>query len=46
MARSIRRAGFSVTACAHRRKEPLERLVSSDGVIAAADPAAVAAASD
>ncbi|MBV8155038.1 MAG: NAD(P)-dependent oxidoreductase [Candidatus Eremiobacteraeota bacterium] len=45
MARSIRRAGFSVTACAHRRKEPLERL-AAEGVNAVADPAEAAAASD
>jgi len=46
MARSLRRGGFSVTGCAHRRREALDRLVSQDGVVAAADPAAVAAASD
>jgi 2-hydroxy-3-oxopropionate reductase len=45
MARSLTRAGFSVTASAYRRHEALERLVA-DGVIEAADPAAVAAASD
>lgn len=45
MARSLRRAGFSVTACAYRRREALERL-TADGVAEAADPAAVAAASD
>lgn len=45
MARALRRAGFEVTACAHRRREPLERL-RADGVDEAADPAAVARASD
>ena len=45
MARSLRRNGFTVAACAHRRREPLDRLVS-DGVVAQADPAAVAANSD
>jgi 3-hydroxyisobutyrate dehydrogenase-like beta-hydroxyacid dehydrogenase len=45
MARSLRRAGFTVTASAHRRREPLDRL-RGDGVVAAADPAEVAAASD
>lgn len=45
MARSLRRAGFAVTACAYRRREALERL-AVDGVVEAADPAAVAAVSD
>jgi 3-hydroxyisobutyrate dehydrogenase-like beta-hydroxyacid dehydrogenase len=45
MAASLLRAGFSVTVCAHRRREPLERLVGA-GAEEAADPAAVAAASD
>jgi 3-hydroxyisobutyrate dehydrogenase-like beta-hydroxyacid dehydrogenase len=45
MARSLRRAGFDVTAAAHRQREALERL-RRDGVVEAADPAAVAAASD
>jgi 3-hydroxyisobutyrate dehydrogenase-like beta-hydroxyacid dehydrogenase len=45
MARSLRRAGFPVTASAFRRTEALERL-AADGVIPAADPAAVAEASD
>jgi 3-hydroxyisobutyrate dehydrogenase-like beta-hydroxyacid dehydrogenase len=45
MARSLRRAGFDVTAAAHRQREALERL-RRDGVIEVADPAAVAAASD
>lgn len=45
MARSLRRAGFPVTACAYRRREALERLLE-DGVAEAADPAEVAHASD
>ncbi|HZY98924.1 MAG TPA: NAD(P)-dependent oxidoreductase [Candidatus Baltobacteraceae bacterium] len=45
MARSLRRSGFTVTASAHRRREALDRL-RGDGVVEAADPAAVAAASD
>jgi 3-hydroxyisobutyrate dehydrogenase-like beta-hydroxyacid dehydrogenase len=45
MARSLRRAGFDVTATAHRRREALERL-RGDGVSVAPDPAAVAAAPD
>lgn len=45
MARCLRRAGFEVTASAYRRRQALERLVA-DGVAEAADPAAVAAASD
>ncbi|HKU81951.1 MAG TPA: NAD(P)-binding domain-containing protein, partial [Candidatus Tumulicola sp.] len=45
MAASLRRAGFSVTACAHRRREPLERLQAL-GVETAPDPAAVARASE
>jgi 3-hydroxyisobutyrate dehydrogenase-like beta-hydroxyacid dehydrogenase len=45
MARALLRAGFPLTASAHRRAQPLERLVS-DGASAAADPAAVAGASD
>ena len=46
MARALRRAGFSVTACAHRRRDALDRLVSGDGVVEASDPAAVGRASD
>jgi 3-hydroxyisobutyrate dehydrogenase-like beta-hydroxyacid dehydrogenase len=42
MARSLRRAGFEVTASVHHRRDALERL-RSDGVVEAADPAAVAA---
>ncbi len=45
MAASLRRAGFPVTACAHRNRAPLERLVAG-GAVEAANPAAVAAASD
>ena len=45
MARSLLRNGFTVTACAHRRREPLDRLVA-DGAHAAETPAAVAAVSD
>jgi 3-hydroxyisobutyrate dehydrogenase-like beta-hydroxyacid dehydrogenase len=45
MARSLLRAGFPVTVAAHSRREALERLVA-DGATEAADPAAVAAASD
>lgn len=46
MAASLRRAGFPVTACAHRHQEPLERLRREHGVEPAVDPAAVAGASD
>jgi 3-hydroxyisobutyrate dehydrogenase-like beta-hydroxyacid dehydrogenase len=45
MAHSLRRAGFDVTAAAHRRREALERL-QGEGVREAADPAAVADAVD
>lgn len=45
MASSLLRAGFRLTVTAHRRREPLERLVTA-GAVEAADPAAVAAASD
>ncbi len=45
MARSLRRAGFSVTAAAHRSRAALERLLG-DGVAEAGDFAAVAQASD
>ena len=41
MARSLRRAGFAVTACVHRRRDALERL-RAEGVIEAEDPAALA----
>lgn len=41
MARSILRAGFSVTVAAHRRREPVERL-KADGAADAADAAALA----
>ncbi|MGC1381673.1 MAG: NAD(P)-dependent oxidoreductase [Candidatus Baltobacteraceae bacterium] len=45
MARSLRNAGFAVTASAHRKREALERLHEA-GVTEAPDPAAVAAASE
>jgi 3-hydroxyisobutyrate dehydrogenase-like beta-hydroxyacid dehydrogenase len=45
MAGCLLRAGFHVTGCAHRRREALEALVAQ-GAAEAADPAAVAAASD
>jgi 3-hydroxyisobutyrate dehydrogenase-like beta-hydroxyacid dehydrogenase len=45
MSLSLRRAGFAVTATAHRNRERLERVLR-DGVTEAADPAAVAASSD
>ncbi|HET9030298.1 MAG TPA: NAD(P)-dependent oxidoreductase [Candidatus Aquilonibacter sp.] len=45
MVRALRRAGFEVTACAHRRREPLERL-AADGVRAADSPREVGAASE
>jgi 3-hydroxyisobutyrate dehydrogenase-like beta-hydroxyacid dehydrogenase len=45
MARSLRRAGFEVTASVHRHRDALERL-RNDGVMEAADPAAVAAGVD
>ncbi len=41
MVRTLLRAGFTVTSCAHRRREPLERLREA-GLLEAADPAAVA----
>lgn len=46
MARALRRAGFAVTACAHQRREALDRLISGDAVVEAPDPAAVGRASD
>ena len=45
MVRSLLKAGFPVTIAAHRRREAVERLVA-EGAKEAADPAAVAAASD
>ena len=45
MARSLLRAGFPLTVTAYRKREALERLLA-DGASEAADPAAVAAASD
>jgi 3-hydroxyisobutyrate dehydrogenase-like beta-hydroxyacid dehydrogenase len=44
MARTLRKAGYAVTASANRNRAPLERL-AADGVVEAANPAAVAAAS-
>jgi 3-hydroxyisobutyrate dehydrogenase-like beta-hydroxyacid dehydrogenase len=46
MVRSLRRAGFSVAACAHRRREALDRLIEQDGVVEARDAASVASASE
>jgi 3-hydroxyisobutyrate dehydrogenase-like beta-hydroxyacid dehydrogenase len=45
MSLSLRRAGFSVTASAHRNRERLERVLR-EGVTEAPNPAAVAEASD
>lgn len=45
MARRIHDAGYPLTACAHRNRERLERLLAA-GVTEAADPAAVAATSE
>ena len=45
MVRSLLRAGFAVTIAPHRRREAVDRL-SAEGAKEAADPAAVAAASD
>ena len=45
MAASLLRAGFGVTACAHRNRQPLERLAAL-GARDGGDPAGVAAASD
>lgn len=45
MARRIHAAGYPLTACAHRNRERLERLLS-EGVAEAKDPAGVAAASE
>ncbi len=44
MAHSLRKAGLQVTASAHRSREAIDRL-RAEGVTEAADPAAVAAAS-
>src|SRR5579863_7075707 len=46
MARSLRRAGFAVTACAHRSRAALERLRDAFGVVEARDPSGVGAAAD
>ncbi len=45
MARTLRKAGYAVTASANRNRAPLDRL-AADGVAEAADPTGVAAASD
>jgi 3-hydroxyisobutyrate dehydrogenase-like beta-hydroxyacid dehydrogenase len=45
MVRSLLKAGFPVTVAAHRRREAVERL-TAEGAKEAADPAAVAAASE
>lgn len=45
MARSLRHAGYEVSASVHRSREALERL-RDDGVGEAADPAALASVSD
>ncbi len=45
MVRSLLKAGFPVTIAAHRRREAVERL-TAEGAKEAADPPAVAAASD
>lgn len=45
MSLALRRAGYEVTACAHRNRERLERVLA-EGVSEAASPACVAAASD
>jgi len=41
MAASLLRAGFTVTVCAHRNREPLDRLVAA-GAVDGGDPAGVA----
>jgi len=46
MVRSLCRAGFVVVACAHRRRDAIERLREECGVTEVANPAAVAAAVD
>ncbi len=45
MVRSLRRAGFAVAACAHRRRDALERLRAECAVTEAANPREVAATS-
>ncbi len=45
MAASLLRGGFAVTVCAHRSREPVERLVAR-GATDGGDPAGVAAASE
>ena len=46
MVRSLRRAGFAVVACAHRRRYALERLRAECAVAEAENPARAAADSD
>ena len=45
MAASLIRAGFAVAVCAHRNREPVERLVAA-GAVDAGDPAGVGCASE
>jgi 3-hydroxyisobutyrate dehydrogenase-like beta-hydroxyacid dehydrogenase len=45
MAASLLRAGFAVSVCAHRNREPVERLVAA-GAVDAGDPAGVGRASE
>jgi 3-hydroxyisobutyrate dehydrogenase-like beta-hydroxyacid dehydrogenase len=45
MAASLMRAGFAVAVCAHRHRQPVERLVAA-GAVDGGDPAGVAHASD
>ena len=45
MAAALMRAGYAVAVCAHRNREPVERLVAA-GAADAGDPAGVARASD
>lgn len=45
MARSLRRGGFAVVACAYRRREAIERL-AAEGITEVATPAALARAVD
>ncbi|MBV8118004.1 MAG: NAD(P)-dependent oxidoreductase [Candidatus Eremiobacteraeota bacterium] len=44
MVRSLCRAGYAVTASAHRRRDAIERLIAECGISEAANPADVAAA--
>lgn len=45
MAAALMRAGYAVAVCAHRNREPVERLAAA-GAVDAGDPAGVARASD